>query len=123
MSDMEYARLVEQHFAALNRALEGIPADRVRLACPGIARWCDLFVPRGYALVAVDVRGTGASFGTRDSFRSHCRPTGPTAGSAQPLAGAGSSLHNAQRRGPGVTLRQPKKVGSQPWRSGTTVRR
>jgi X-Pro dipeptidyl-peptidase (S15 family) len=27
-------------------------------------------VPRGYALVAVDVRGTGASFGTRDSFRS-----------------------------------------------------
>ena len=29
-----------------------------------------LFVPRGYALVAVDVRGTGASFGTRDSFRS-----------------------------------------------------
>jgi uncharacterized protein len=27
-------------------------------------------VPRGYALVVVDVRGTGASFGTRDSFRS-----------------------------------------------------
>ena len=27
-------------------------------------------MPRGYALVAVDVRGTGASFGTRDSFRS-----------------------------------------------------
>jgi putative CocE/NonD family hydrolase len=39
-------------------------------ACPGLARWRDLFVPRGYALVAVDVRGTGASFGTRDSFRS-----------------------------------------------------
>jgi putative CocE/NonD family hydrolase len=39
-------------------------------ACPGVARWRDLFVPRGYALVAVDVRGTGASFGTRDSFRS-----------------------------------------------------
>jgi uncharacterized protein len=38
--------------------------------CPGVARWRDLFVPRGYALVAVDVRGTGASFGTRDSFRS-----------------------------------------------------
>ncbi len=37
---------------------------------PGVARWRDLFVPRGYALVAVDVRGTGASFGTRDSFRS-----------------------------------------------------
>ena len=29
-----------------------------------------MFVPRGYALVVVDVRGTGASFGTRDSFRS-----------------------------------------------------
>ena len=37
---------------------------------PGAARWRDLFVPRGYALVVVDVRGTGASFGTRDSFRS-----------------------------------------------------
>ncbi|HEY5300767.1 MAG TPA: CocE/NonD family hydrolase [Acetobacteraceae bacterium] len=39
-------------------------------ATPGVARWRDLFVPRGYALVAVDARGTGASFGTRDSFRS-----------------------------------------------------
>src|ERR1051326_2529230 len=39
-------------------------------ASPGLARWRDLFVPRGYALVVVDVRGTGASFGTRDSFRS-----------------------------------------------------
>ena len=28
-----------------------------------------MFVPRGYALVVVDARGTGASFGTRDSFR------------------------------------------------------
>jgi putative CocE/NonD family hydrolase len=37
---------------------------------PNIARWRDLFVARGYAVVAVDVRGTGASFGTRDSFRS-----------------------------------------------------
>ena len=37
---------------------------------PNIARWRDLFVSRGYAVVAVDVRGTGASFGTRDSFRS-----------------------------------------------------
>jgi len=39
-------------------------------ASPGLARWRDLFVPRGYALVVADVRGTGASFGTRDSFRS-----------------------------------------------------
>ena len=30
----------------------------------------EAFVPRGYAVVVVDVRGTGASFGTRDSFRS-----------------------------------------------------
>jgi putative CocE/NonD family hydrolase len=35
-----------------------------------IALYRDFFVPRGYALVIVDVRGTGASFGTRDSFRS-----------------------------------------------------
>jgi len=37
---------------------------------PNIAKFRDLFIPRGYALVVVDVRGTGASFGTRDSFRS-----------------------------------------------------
>jgi putative CocE/NonD family hydrolase len=37
---------------------------------PNIFRYRDMFVPRGYALVVVDVRGTGASFGTRDSFRS-----------------------------------------------------
>lgn len=37
---------------------------------PNIAIYRDFFVPRGYALLAVDVRGTGASFGTRDSFRS-----------------------------------------------------
>ena len=38
--------------------------------CPTIAFYRDMFVPRGYALVAVDVRGSGASFGTRDGFRS-----------------------------------------------------
>jgi putative CocE/NonD family hydrolase len=37
---------------------------------PNIAKYRDAFVSRGYNLVAVDVRGTGASFGTRDSFRS-----------------------------------------------------
>jgi methionine synthase II (cobalamin-independent) len=31
MSDMEYAKLVEQHVAALNKVLEGIPPDSVRL--------------------------------------------------------------------------------------------
>jgi len=39
-------------------------------ASPNIFKYRDMFVPRGYALVVVDVRGTGASFGTRDSFRS-----------------------------------------------------
>ncbi|MBI3513075.1 MAG: CocE/NonD family hydrolase, partial [Proteobacteria bacterium] len=39
-------------------------------ASPGASRFRDLLVPRGYALAVVDVRGTGASFGTRDSFRS-----------------------------------------------------
>jgi uncharacterized protein len=33
-------------------------------------RYRDFFVPRGYALVVVDVRGTGASFGVREAFRS-----------------------------------------------------
>jgi putative CocE/NonD family hydrolase len=37
---------------------------------PNTGKFRDLFVPRGYAVVVVDVRGTGASFGTRDSFRS-----------------------------------------------------
>jgi uncharacterized protein len=37
---------------------------------PNSFRYRDMFVPRGYAMVVVDVRGTGASFGTRDSFRS-----------------------------------------------------
>jgi hypothetical protein len=37
---------------------------------PMAAKYRDCFVPRGYALVVIDVRGTGASFGTRDSFRS-----------------------------------------------------
>jgi hypothetical protein len=39
-------------------------------ASPNTYRYRDMFVPRGYALVVVDSRGTGASFGTRDSFRS-----------------------------------------------------
>jgi putative CocE/NonD family hydrolase len=51
---------------------------RFKLADPGLGteptpnagKYRDYFVPRGYALVVVDVRGTGASFGTRDSFRS-----------------------------------------------------
>ncbi len=39
-------------------------------ASPNAAASRDMFVARGYALVVVDVRGSGASFGTRDSFRS-----------------------------------------------------
>jgi uncharacterized protein len=37
---------------------------------PNTGKFRDFFVPRGYAMVVIDVRGTGASFGTRDSFRS-----------------------------------------------------
>jgi putative CocE/NonD family hydrolase len=37
---------------------------------PNTGKFHDYFVPRGYAVVVIDVRGTGASFGTRDSFRS-----------------------------------------------------
>ena len=39
-------------------------------ANPNTGKFRDYFVPRGYAVVVIDVRGTGASFGTRDSFRS-----------------------------------------------------
>ncbi len=38
--------------------------------CTNTFRYRDMFVPRGYALVVVDIRGSGASFGTRDCFRS-----------------------------------------------------
>jgi len=37
---------------------------------PNAAKYRDAFVPYGYALVVVDMRGTGASFGTRDALRS-----------------------------------------------------
>ena len=37
---------------------------------PNTGKFRDYFVPRGYAVIVIDVRGTGASFGTRDSFRS-----------------------------------------------------
>ncbi|KAA0179330.1 CocE/NonD family hydrolase [Cupriavidus gilardii] len=37
---------------------------------PNTAKYRDAFVPKGYAVVVVDVRGTGASFGTRDALRS-----------------------------------------------------
>jgi len=46
------------------------PGARGTEPSPNIFKYRDMFVPRGYALVVVDVRGTGASFGTRDSFRS-----------------------------------------------------
>jgi uncharacterized protein len=46
------------------------PAAKDVEPSPNIAKYRDAFVPRGYAVVIVDVRGTGASFGTRDSFRS-----------------------------------------------------
>ncbi|MFK7854132.1 MAG: CocE/NonD family hydrolase [Granulosicoccus sp.] len=39
-------------------------------ASPNTGKFSDYFVPRGYAVVVIDVRGTGASFGTRDGFRS-----------------------------------------------------
>ncbi len=39
-------------------------------AMPNAGKFVRLLAPRGYAVTVVDVRGTGASFGTRDSFRS-----------------------------------------------------
>ncbi|NKB58755.1 MAG: CocE/NonD family hydrolase [Alphaproteobacteria bacterium] len=39
-------------------------------ASPNTGYLRDYFVQRGYALVVADVRGTGASFGSRDGFRS-----------------------------------------------------
>ena len=39
-------------------------------AAPGIAQYRDFFPPYGYAVLAVDTRGTGASFGGRTGMRS-----------------------------------------------------
>src|SRR5262249_49026748 len=50
-------------------AVDAAAAGPVEVS-PNVAKYRDTFVPRGYALVVVDVRGTGASFGTRDIFRS-----------------------------------------------------
>ncbi|MEE8453296.1 MAG: CocE/NonD family hydrolase [Limibaculum sp.] len=78
---------VDIHLPDGERPTEGFPAvliftpyyRRFRLAgdapagiepSPNSAAYREMFVPRGYALVVVDVRGTGASFGCRDSFRS-----------------------------------------------------
>ncbi len=48
------------------RLAEGAGAD----PNPNTGQFRDFFVARGYGVVVVDVRGTGASFGVRDGFRS-----------------------------------------------------
>ena len=50
------------------RLNDGTPAGVE--ASPSYAAYRDFFVPYGYAVVIVDVRGTGASFGAREGFRS-----------------------------------------------------
>jgi putative CocE/NonD family hydrolase len=52
------------------RRFELAPGTEGVESSPNTWRYREMFVPRGYALVVVDARGTGASFGTRDSFRS-----------------------------------------------------
>lgn len=51
------------------RRFETAPGSNVEPS-PNSWRYRDMFTARGYAVVVVDARGTGASFGTRDSFRS-----------------------------------------------------
>ncbi|MFZ5782490.1 MAG: CocE/NonD family hydrolase [Pseudomonadota bacterium] len=51
------------------RRFQVAPGSKVEPS-PNTWKYREMFVPRGYALVVVDARGTGASFGTRDSFRS-----------------------------------------------------
>lgn len=48
------------------RLVDGSRSD----AIPNAGRFVRSLVPRGYAVVVTDIRGTGASFGTRDAFRS-----------------------------------------------------
>jgi putative CocE/NonD family hydrolase len=46
------------------------PGARDVEVSPNVAKYRDTFASHGYAVVVIDIRGTGASFGTRDSFRS-----------------------------------------------------
>ena len=53
------------------RRFKVAPAEAAGVeASPNTGYLRDYFVPRGYAVVVADVRGTGASFGARDGFRS-----------------------------------------------------
>src|SRR6185503_676041 len=52
------------------RRFEVAPGNDGVEPSPNTYRYREMFVPRGYAVVVVDARGTGASFGSRDSFRS-----------------------------------------------------
>jgi putative CocE/NonD family hydrolase len=54
------------YYRRFELADDTIPTER----SPNTVRYRKAFVPYGYALVVVDVRGTGASFGRRDAFRS-----------------------------------------------------
>ncbi|NVJ90646.1 MAG: CocE/NonD family hydrolase [Methylocystaceae bacterium] len=47
-----------------------LKAGSTEIPNPNTVKFSDYFVPRGYCVVVIDVRGTGASFGTRDGFRS-----------------------------------------------------
>ena len=51
-------------------ALKADRAEHGAEVSPNTSRYRDLFVPAGYNVVVVDVRGTGASFGHREGFRS-----------------------------------------------------
>jgi putative CocE/NonD family hydrolase len=55
------------YFRRFALAAEAPPTSEPSIAA---GRYRDFFVPRGYAVVVVDVRGTGASFGIREGFRS-----------------------------------------------------
>lgn len=48
------------------KLVEGGSGDEI----PNAGKFVRYLVPRGYAVLVVDIRGTGASFGTRDAFRS-----------------------------------------------------
>jgi putative CocE/NonD family hydrolase len=60
--------LIQTPYYRRFRMMDG--ADPLSEDAPNVAIFRDLFVPRGYALVVVDVRGSGASFGVREGFRS-----------------------------------------------------
>jgi 5-methyltetrahydropteroyltriglutamate--homocysteine methyltransferase len=97
MSDQEFAKVVEQHVAALNQALRGVPPDRVRR--------------------------TNTTLPWTSSCRRFTRPTSARSGSSLPIRGAsmrpqrcvGISCRTTWRSSPASSIRRATSLSTRRW--------